>query len=402
MILNNFVEVKNVNDFTLYQPTYYVFGRDTQSQTGDLVKRFGGTRVLVHYGGGSVIRSGLLDQVRDSLKGADIPFVELGGALPNPRSGLVYTGIKLCREEGIDFVLGIGGGSAIDSGKAIALGACYDGDFWDLFAGKAVPEASLKHGCVLTLPATGTEGSNSAVITQENGMIKRGLGTDFNRPTFSILNPELTYTLPEFQTACGIVDMMAHILERYFTNTSDVDLTDRMCEAVLQAIIKAGPVALKDPANYEARASLMWAGVVAHNGSLGVGRQDDWASHNIEHELSALYDVAHGAGLSVVFPNWMRYVVDRHPMRFAQYAVRVWNCEMDFEHPRNTALEGIERTSAFFKSLGMPLTFEDIGAKKEDIPLMTQKARADAQGLLGNFERLTKEDISNIYHLCCA
>ncbi|MGI6671776.1 MAG: iron-containing alcohol dehydrogenase [Christensenellales bacterium] len=390
-----------MNDFTLYQPTYYVFGKNTQSKVGELVKRFGGTKVLIHYGGGSVVRSGLLQQVQDSLNKAGIPYVQLGGVQPNPRSGLVYEGIELCRKEGIDFVLGIGGGSAIDSGKAISVGVPYDGDFWDFYSAKVVPTQALKHGCVLTLPATGTEGSNSAVVTHEDGMIKRGLSTDFNRPVFSILNPELTYTLPEFQTTCGIVDMMAHILERYFTNTTDVDLTDRMAEGALKAIIKAGPIAVKEPENYEARATLMWAGTVAHNGSLGVGRQEDWGSHNMQHELSALYDVAHGAGLSVVFPNWMRFVVDKHISRFAQYAVRVWNCEMDFENPRFTALEGIERTSQFFKSLNMPLTFEEIGAKKEDIPLMTQKARADAEGLLGNFERLTKEDISTIYHMCC-
>jgi alcohol dehydrogenase YqhD (iron-dependent ADH family) len=389
-----------MNDFTLYQPTYYVFGRGKQALTGELVRRFGGTKVLIHYGGGSVIRSGLLDQVRDSLKKEGIPFVELGGVQPNPRSGLVYEGIELCRRENVDFVLGIGGGSAIDSGKAIACGVRYDGDFWDLFAGKSTVADSLKHGCILTLPATGTEGSDSAVVTLEDGMLKRGLSTDLNRPSFSILNPELTFTLPPYQTACGIVDMMAHILERYITNTRDVDITDRMGESVLKAIIKAGPVALKNPTDYAARASLMWAGVVAHNGSLGVGRQEDWASHSIEHELSALYDVAHGTGLAVVFPNWMRYVLDTNVIRFAQYAVRVWNCEMDFENPRATALEGIERTSRFFKSIGMPLTFKDIGAKVEDIPLMVQKTKSDNEGLLGGFVRLTKKDISNIYHMC--
>lgn len=390
-----------MNDFELYQPTYYVFGKGKQSRVGELVRRFGATKVLLHYGGGSVVRSGLLDQVRNFLNEETIPFVELGGVVPNPRGGLVYEGIRLCREKGIDFILSIGGGSAIDSGKAIAVGTCYDGDFWDLWSGKVIPTGGLKHGCILTLPATGSEGSNSAVIMLEEGMIKRGLSCDFNRPAFSILNPELTYTLPKYQTACGIVDMMAHVLERYFTNTTDVDLTDRMSEAVLQAIIKAGPVAMEDPTDYEARAALMWSGTVAHNGILGVGRQEDWASHNIEHELSALYDLAHGAGLAVVFPNWMRYVVDKHVARFAQYAVRVWNCEMDFIDPRNTALEGIDRTRSFFKSLGMPLSFEDFGGKEEDIPMMTSKARSDAEGLLGAFERLTKEDISNIYHMCC-
>ncbi len=389
-----------MNDFRLYQPTYYAFGKDTQQLAGELVKRFGGTKVLLHFGGGSVVRSGLLDQVKQSLASAGIPYHELGGAVPNPRSDLVYQGIELCRKEGIDFVLSVGGGSAIDSGKAIALGVPYDGDFWDFFLGKVAPKAGLKHGCVLTLPATGTEGSNSAVIMHTDGMVKRGVGTDFNRPAFSILNPELTYSLPPYQTACGIVDMMAHIMERYFTNTKDVDLTDRLCEGALKAIITAAPKVLAEPENYEARATMMWAGTIAHNGSLGVGRQEDWGSHNIEHELSALYDVAHGAGLSVVFPNWIKYVMHLNVMRFAQFAVRVWNCEMNFEDPKATALEGVARLQAFNKSIGMPLTFADIGAKEEDIPLMTEKTRSDAQGFQGNFLRMTKKDIEAIFRMC--
>lgn len=389
-----------MNDFRLHQPTYYAFGKDTQHLAGELVKRFGGTKVLLHYGGGSVVRSGLLDQVKKSLADEGIPYHELGGAVPNPRSDLVYEGIELCRKEGIDFVLSVGGGSAIDSGKAIALGVPYDGDFWDFFLGKAVPTDGLRHGCVLTLVATGTEGSNSAVIMHNDGMVKRGASTDFNRPAFSILNPELTYTLNPYQTACGIVDMMAHIMERYFTNTRDVDLTDRLCEGALKAIITAAPKVMENPRDYETRATLMWAGTIAHNGSLGVGRQEDWGSHNIEHELSALYDVAHGAGLSVVMPNWIKYVMDTNVMRFAQFAVRVWNCEMNFEDPKATALEGVAKLQAFNKSIGMPLTFADIGAREEDIPLMTEKTRSDAKGLQGNFVRMTKKDIEAIFRMC--
>ncbi|NLB38109.1 MAG: iron-containing alcohol dehydrogenase, partial [Clostridiales bacterium] len=298
------------------------------------------------------------------------------------------------------FVLSVGGGSAIDSGKAFALGVPYDGDFWDFFLGKAVPTDGLRHGCVLTLVATGTEGSNSAVIMHNDGMVKRGASTDFNRPAFSILNPELTYTLNPYQTACGIVDMMAHIMERYFTNTRDVDLTDRLCEGALKAIITAAPKVMENPRDYETRATLMWAGTIAHNGSLGVGRQEDWGSHNIEHELSALYDVAHGAGLSVVLPNWIKYVMDTNVMRFAQFAVRVWNCEMNFEDPKATALEGVAKLQAFNKSIGMPLTFADIGAREEDIPLMTEKTRSDAKGLQGNFVRMTKKDIEAIFRMC--
>lgn len=389
-----------MRDFTLFQPTYYAFGRNTQALAGELVKRFGGSKVLLHYGGGSVVRSGLLDEVKKSLEESGLTWQELGGARPNPRSGLVYEGIELCRKEGLDFVLSVGGGSAIDSGKAIALGVPYAGDFWDFYQGKATPTGGLRHGCVLTLPATGTEGSNSAVVTHEDGMIKRGYSTDFNRPSFSILNPELTFTLSPYQTASGVADMLAHIMERYFTNTTGVDLTDRLCEGAMKAIIRAALDVKENPRDYDARANLMWAGTIAHNGSLGVGREEDWASHSIEHELSALYDVAHGAGLAVVFPNWMRYTIDRNIQRFAQFAVRVWNCEMNFEDPRATALEGISRLQDFFRSIDMPLTFADIGAKEEDIPLMTQKAKSDAEGLLGNYVRLTKADVENIYRLC--
>ena len=389
-----------MRDFHLFQPTYFAFGRDSEQQVGALVRRFQGSRVLLHFGGGSVKRSGLYDRVVASLEAEGIHIVPLGGVVPNPRSDMVYEGIRLCREEQLDFVLSIGGGSAIDSGKAIAAGALYDGDFWDFYSGKATPTKGLKHGCVLTLPATGTEGSTSSVVTHLDGMIKRGFNTDLNRPAFSILNPELTFSLPPYQTACGVVDMMAHIMERYFTNTKDVDLTDRLCEGTLKAIMAVAPRALENPSDYGARATLMWAGTIAHNGSLGVGREEDWASHNIEHELSALYDVAHGAGLAVVFPNWITYVMDSNVMRFAQFAVRVFNCELNFEDPKQTALEGVARLKAFFRSIQMPLSFEEIGAREEDIPLLTQKTRADKEGLLGSFVRLNKQDVEAIFRMC--
>ncbi len=386
-------------NFDLYNPTYFLFGRDTEQQTGALVRRFGGSKALIHYGGGSVVRSGLLDRVKASLEGAGVPWVALGGAVPNPRSGLVYQGIELCRREGVNFVLGIGGGSAIDSAKAIAVGVPYPGDFWDLYERKATPETALPTGCVLTFPATGTEASNSAVITQERGMLKRGLRSDLNRPAFAIMNPVLTYTLPPYQTACGIADMMAHIFERYLTNTLDVDVTDRLCEAVLQTILKAGPIAMREPDNYAARAELMWAGNLAHNGQLGVGREEDWGSHNIGHELSAAFDVAHGASLSAVMPHWMRYTLPGHEMRYAQMAVRVFGCEMDFEQPGRTALEGIDRLSAFWRSLGLPLTLAELGIGVDAIPALTGKARCDAQGLLGNFIRMTKADIAAVLRM---
>lgn len=389
-----------MNNFTLYNPTYFEFGKDTQSKVGELVRRFGGTKVLIHYGGGSVVRSGLLAQTQQSLKVAGIDYVALGGVVPNPRSGLVYEGIALCKREGVDFVLGIGGGSAIDSAKAIAAGAVYDGDFWDLFEGKAPYDNALPLGCILTFPATGTESSNSAVVTQEKGMFKRGLRGDHNRPIFAIMNPELTYTLPPYQTACGVADMMAHVFERYLTNTRNVDVSDRLCEAVLQTIVKAAPVVMADPCDYAARAELMWAGTLAHNGQLGVGREEDWASHNIGHELSAAYDVAHGASLSVVMPHWMRYTLPGHEMRYAQMAVRVFGCQMDFENPEKTALEGIACLQAFWKELGLPLTLGDLQIGAEDIPALVAKARCDARGLLGAFKPLDKGDVEAVLRLC--
>lgn len=385
-------------NFNFYSPTYFEFGKDTENKAGKLVKRFGGTRVLIHFGGGSVVKSGLLDRVKNALKEEAIDYIELGGAMPNPRSGLVYEGIELCKKENIDFILAVGGGSAIDSAKAIAIGAEYDGDFWDFFIGKKRIEKSLPVGTVLTLTAAGSEGSNSVVITHEDGMLKRGLGNDFLRPVFSIMNPELTYTLPPYQTAAGAVDMMGHVIERYFTNTKGVDLTDRLCEAVMRSIIKMTPIALNDPNNYEARANLMWAGMIAHNNTCGVGREQDWASHKIEHELSGLYDVAHGAGLAVIFLAWMKYVMQHDILRFAQFAVRVWDCEMNFENPENTAKEGIRRYEEFLQSIKMPIRLAELGAKTEDIPLLIEKLGL-GDNTLGFFVKLTEEDIKKIYEL---
>ena len=389
-----------MNNFTLYNPTYFVFGKDTEHQVGELVRRFGGTKALIHYGGGSVVRSGLLSQTRESLQAAGVEWLELGGVVPNPRSGLVYQGIALCKKEKINFVLGIGGGSAIDSAKAIAAGAVYDGDFWDLYEGKTPYENALPVGCILTFPATGTESSNSAVITQENGKLKRGLRGDHNRPVFAIMNPELTYTLPPYQTACGIADIMAHIFERYLTNTTDADVSDRLCEAVLQTVIKTAPAVMKNPRDYAARAELMWAGTLAHNGQLGVGREEDWASHNIGHELSAAYDVTHGASLSVVMPHWMRYTLPGHEMQYARMAVRVFGCDMDFENPGKTALDGIARLQALWKSLGLPLRLADINVPEGNIPALVQKTRCDAEGVLGAFKPLYKSDIEAILRAC--
>jgi len=389
-----------MDNFTFYAPTYFAFGKDAENDAGKYVRRFGGSRVLVHFGGGSVVRSGLLERVEKSLEREGISFVELGGVKPNPRSGLVYEGIELCRREKVDFVLAVGGGSAIDSAKAITAGAVYDGDFWDYYQGKLVTEA-LPLGTVLTIAAAGSEGSPDSVITNENGMFKRGATGEALRPKFSILNPALTQTLPPFQTACGVTDILAHLYERYLTNTRDVEVTDRMIEALMLTMINEAPKVMADPNDYQARANIMWAGMMAHNNSCGVGRGQDWTSHDVEHELSALYDCAHGAGLAVVMPAVFTYNMKHDVMRFAQAAVRVWGCEMDFAHPERTAKAGIEALRRFLISIGMPKNFEELGAKEEDIEAMAHSAcHGDVRtGSLGGFVSLNQQDVENIYRL---
>ncbi len=387
-----------MENFTFYSPTKFVFGKGMESEAGKLVKEFGGSKVLIHYGGGSVVRSGLLDRVKASLDNAGITYIELGGVKPNPRSGLVYEGIDLCKKEGVDFVLAVGGGSSIDSAKAIAAGVVYDGDFWDFYQGKPVLKA-LPVGTVLTIAAAGSEGSGDSVITKEEGMFKRGASGEGIRPKFSILNPELTTTLPPYQTACGITDIMAHLYERYLTNSKDVEVTDRLIEALLLTMKKEGLRAIKDPSNYEARANIMWAGTMAHTNSCGVGRSQDWNSHVIEHELSALYDCAHGAGLAVTMPVVFKYVMKHNVMRFAQAAVRVWGCEMNFENPEKTALEGIEAFRNFLTQIGMPKTITEFGGKEEDIPeLVKNLCYGDGRdGSISGFVTLSEEDCANIY-----
>ena len=389
-----------MDNFTFYSPTCFVFGKDAESQAGSLVRRFNGSKVLIHYGGGSAIRSGLIDRVKASLDAEGIPYILLGGVQPNPRSGLVYEGIELCRKENIDFILAVGGGSVIDSSKAIAAGTIYDGDFWDFYSGKRI-EAALPVGTILTIAAAGSEGSPDSVITKEEGMFKRGASGDAIRPRFSILNPALTQTLPPYQSAAGITDIIAHLYERYLTNTKEVEVTDRMIEALMLTMVHEGPRVIENPDNYEARANIMWAGMMAHNNSCGVGRSQDWNSHNIEHELSALYDCAHGAGLAVTMPAVFTYVLDHDVMRFAQVAVRVWGCQMDFAHPEVTAKQGIEKLRQFLISIGMPKNFEELGAREEDIPALV-KALCYGDGRTGSisgFVTLTEEDCTKIYQL---
>lgn len=389
-----------MDSFIYYSPTKFLFGRGEEENTGKCISKFGGKKVLVHYGGGSVVKSGLLERVRGSIKAEGIDHIELGGAKPNPRSGLVYEGIELCRREKVDFILALGGGSVIDSAKAIAAGAMYEGDFWDFYSGKASAEKAIPLGTVLTIAAAGSESSSASVISleTEEGMVKRSTMSDSLRPKFSIMNPELTFTLPPYQTASGIVDMMAHVMERYFTNTRGVGVTDRLCEGTMISIIEEAPKVMENPRDYDARANIMWAGTIAHNNICGVGRQQDWASHGLEHELSALYDCAHGAGLSVIFPAWMEYVMPHDTMRFAQFANRVFGCEMDFENPEITARRGIESVKSFWKSIGMPVSFEDIGAKSEDIPLLLDMLDLENRKL-GVFVELAREDCEAIYRI---
>ena len=386
-----------MNDFNFYTPTEFVFGRGREKECGAYVKKYGGTRVLLHYGGSSAARSGLLGRVKASLDTCGVAYCELGGVQPNPRDSLVYKGIELARKEKVDFILAVGGGSVIDSAKAIAMGVPYEGDFWDFYSGKQ-PEKALPVATVLTIAAAGSEGSGDSVITKEDGMLKRGAGSDLIRPRFSVMNPELTQTLPAYQTACGATDIMAHVFERYFTNTKEVEITDRLCEAVLLTMIKETPRVIADPDNYEARANIMWAGTVAHTNIVGVGREQDWNSHGIEHELSALYDCAHGAGLAVIMPAWMEYVYKHNVRRFCQMATRVFGQQMDYEKPEETALKGITAFRYFLRSIGMPINFAELGAKEKDIPLLVEKFGL-GDGRTGGFVHLSSEDIAAIYKI---
>ena len=386
--------------FEYYTPTKVVFGKDTENRTGELVKEQKGTKVLVHYGTGSVKKSGLLDRVLASLDREGIAHVELGGAVPNPRLSLVYQGIELCKKEGVDFILAVGGGSAIDSAKAIAYGVKYDGDVWDFYAKKAFPKDAAPVGVVLTLAATGSEMSNSSVITNEDGWLKRGCNCDLSRPRFAVMNPELTYTLPEYQTMSGCVDIMMHTLERYFSRTRDTELTDRIAEALLKSTVEAGRIADKEPDNYEARAALMWGGSLSHNGLTGAGRDFFMQVHQLEHELSGMYpSIAHGAGLAALWPSWARFVCPGDVNRFARYAVRVWNIDMDFDCPMNTALAGIRATEDFYKSLGMPSSLKELGVEEERLEEMAEKCTNMGKRTLPGIRELGKEEMMEIYRM---
>lgn len=386
----------HMQDFVFQNATKIIFGKDKEELAGQEAVKYG-KKLLLHYGGGSIKKSGLYDRVAESLRKEGIEIYELAGVQPNPRVSLVREGISLCKEHGIDLILAVGGGSVIDSAKAIAAGVKYDGDVWDFFSGKSPVTDCLPIGVVLTIPAAGSETSGGTVITQEDGWYKRATGHESMRPKFAILNPELTYTLPAYQTACGITDMMAHVLERYFTNQKNVELTDRLCEATLKTIINNAHTVLEDPTNYDARAEIMWAGTVAHNDWLSTGRIGDWGSHDIEHEISGIYDIAHGAGLAIVFPAWMKYVYKHNVDRFVQFAHRVWDVEIDLNDLEKTALAGIKKTEQFFSSIGMPVTLKEADISDERIDEMARKGTE--RGPLGNFVKLHEDDVRQILHL---
>ncbi len=392
-----------MDNFTFYSPTYFVFGKGTENETGKYVKQYGGSKVLIHYGGGSAVRSGLIDRVKKSLDAAGIGHVELGGVKASPHMDLIYKGIELARQEKVDFVLAVGGGSVMDSAKGIAFGAIYDGDCWDYYCGKKGPVTeALPVGCVVTIAASGSEGSTDSVVTQDTPdghQYKRCADGDILRPLFAIMNPELMMTLPPYQTASGISDMLAHCMERYFTHTKENELTDRLLEGVMIAIIHEAKRVMADPMNYDARANIMWAAMVAQNNSTGVGRAQDWGTHHMDNEIGINYGASHGAGLALLFPYWMEYAMKTQgPEQFAKYATRVWGVKMDFEHPEITAMEGIKAFQNFVKEMGMPTHISELGGKEEDIPGMVENMFHGAPNH-GNFVKLTPEIAATIYKM---
>ncbi len=385
-----------MENFVFQNCTKIIFGRGVEQKIALETARLG-SNFLLHYGGGSIIKTGLYDRVVASLNRKGIKFTELGGVQPNPRLSLVEVGIKICREKNIDCILAVGGGSVIDSAKAIAVGTVYEGNLWDCFEGKAQADKALPLGVVLTIPAAGSETSSNSIITNEADLSKRGIDYEFLRPVFAIMDPEITFTLPPYQTACGVTDMLSHVMERYFTSVRNVDFTDRLCEATMRAIIRNAPIIMENSEDYDARAEIMWAGTIAHNDLLGTGRVADWASHAIEHELSALYDVAHGAGLSVILPAWLKYVYRELPDRVVQYAMRVWDVEYNIDAPLKTAEEGIKRLEVFLTSLGLPIRLGGLDIDDRRFEEMSEQAAAN--GPIGNYKKLYSSDIKKIYEL---
>ena len=385
--------------FQYYTPTRVIFGKGAESRTAELIRAFDGSKVLIHYGGGSVVRSGLLKRVTDSLEAAGISYVTLGGAVPNPRLGLVYEGIGLCRKEGVDFLLAVGGGSAIDSAKAIGYGVANEGDVWDFYDYKRKAAGCLPLGVILTIAATGSEMSDSSVITKEEGLVKRGYSSDYGRPKFAIMNPELTMTLPDYQTACGCTDIMMHTMERYFTNGGNMEITDALAEGLLRTVMTNAEILVHDPQNYDARAEVMWAGSLSHNGLTGCGNDGgDWMTHKLEHELGGLYDVAHGAGLAAIWGSWARYVYQHCLPRFWRFAVNVMGVEPEGTD-EEIALKGIEALEDFFRRIHMPTNLRELGvnATEEDLVTMAHKCAVGVGVAMGSARLLREEDMLAIF-----
>ena len=391
-----------MKDFNFYAPTEVVFGEQAEEQVAALVKKYGGTKVLVHYGGQSAVRSGLLDKICGLLDEGGIAYVKLGGVVPNPRLSLAQKGIELCHKEGVDFLLAVGGGSVIDSAKCIAYGVCLDGDVWDVYLGKVKPEKMLPVACVLTIPAAGSEMSESSVITNEDGDVKLGYSDNLSRPKFAIMNPKRTFTLPPYQTAAGVTDMMMHTMERYFTKDDDMDFTTDIAEAMLRNIKTAVFAVLKNPEDYRYRAQIMWGGSLMHNGLTGCGVADDWATHQLEHELSAMFDATHGAGLAAIWPSWARYVMHENLRRFVRFAVNVMDVPNDFTDPEGTALKGIEAMERFYHAIGMPINIKELIGRDitdEEIKEMTRKCSRDYTATCGCLKVLKAEDMEAIYQM---
>ncbi|MDR3588131.1 MAG: iron-containing alcohol dehydrogenase [Negativicutes bacterium] len=392
-----------MNNFEFYSPTKVIFGKDVEKNVGNEIKAWGGTKVMLHFGGKSARASGLLDRIEGSLREAGINYISFGGVVPNPRLGLVLEGVELCRREKVDFVLAVGGGSVIDSGKAIAMALANPGlDIWDIYDGKVLPTACLPVGVVLTIAAAGSETSQSSVITKEDGLLKKGFNNNIIRPKFAFMNPELTYNLPPYQTGCGVVDIMMHTIERYFCAQRGNELTDRIAEQVLRNTIKYGKLCMEDPRDYKARSEVMWSGSLSHNQLTGLGSQGNFSGHLIEHELSALFDVAHGAGLAAIWCWWARYVVEADVNRFVQYAINVWDCVLDPIDPKVTALEGIKKTEEFFTAIDMPINLSQLGVgtlTEAQIEEMAQKCCLFGKRLVGPVKPLQVEDVKAIYRM---
>lgn len=387
-------------DFQYYSPTRVVFGRNAVKELGNLLKAQDRKKVLLHYGGGSVKKDGVFDAVVEQLKSAEIDYVELGGVAPNPKIDLIREGVKLCKTQGVDFILAVGGGSVIDSAKAIALGAKIDFDVWRLYETKERIEGALPVGSVLTIAAAGSELSDGTVVTNPEGGLKRDYGADYLRPVFAIMNPEYTFTVSKYQTACGTVDILMHTFERYFTHTPDVDLTDELAEGLCRAVIRAGTKAVKNGSDYEARATLMWAGSISHNDLTGLGRRGDWATHQIEHELSGQYDrVSHGAGLAAIFPAWCRYVWREEPARFVRFAQKIWGVNTEGMTQEEAVFAGIECCENYFRALGMPVRLSEMEIDDTHLHDMAVKGTYFGKRTLGSFKVLGEADIEAIYRI---